>query len=126
MKTIFTLSLFFSLPMKDILIFNILFKWKYLIALCKAWLLFEKPIKEIKKVTYVAREADKNWIFGAKVRRLAKYSSLKASPYFHPKLRNLPKSDAYFFIFPNYFCRAMRHNPLILNRKNIVMYTHQH
>ena len=112
--------------MKEFLIFNLLYKWKYLIASCKAWLLFEQPIEAIKKITYVARDADKNWIFGAKIRRLSRFSGLNASPYFHAKLRNLPKSDAYFFIFPNYFCRAIRHNPFILNRKNIVMYTHQH
>lgn len=109
---------------KEILIFNILFKWKYRIASVKAWMLFEKPKPSIKSITYVARDADKTWIFGAKVRRLAKHSLLNAKPYFHAKLRNLPQSDAYFFIFPNYFCRAMRHNPFILNRKNIVMYTH--
>lgn len=112
--------------MKEHLIFNILFKWKYQIASLKAWLSFEKDIKGINSITYVARDADKDWIFGAKVRRLSKFSKLNAKPYFHAKLRNLPQTDAYFFIFPNYFCRAIRHNPFILNRKNIVMYTHQH
>ena len=111
---------------KEIIIFNTLFKWKYLIAYAKSWLLFKKKQTVINSVTYVARDADKSWIFGAKVRRLSKHSSLNAKPYFHAKLRNLPHSDAYFFIFPNYFCRAIRHNPFILNKKNIVMYTHQH
>lgn len=111
---------------KEILIFNVLYKWKYLIAIAKAKLLFERTVKEVSSITYVAREADKDWIFGAKVRRLARHSALNAKPYFHAKLRNLPKTDAYYFIFPNYFCRAMRHNPFILNRKNIVMYTHAH
>lgn len=111
---------------KEILIFNVLYKWKYLITLAKAKLLFEPTVKKVNSISYVAREADKDWIFGAKVRRLARHSSLNTKPYFHAKLRNLPKTDAYYFIFPNYFCRAMRHNPFILNRKNIVMYTHAH
>jgi len=110
--------------MKERIAFAFLFKWKYLIAICKAKLLFEKPITEVKKITHVAREADKSWIFGAKVRRLSKYSTLDALPYFHNRLKDIPKSDGFFFIFPNYFCRAIRHNPFILNRKNIVMYTH--
>jgi glycosyltransferase involved in cell wall biosynthesis len=111
---------------KEVFIFNLLYKWKYLIAMLKALLLFDDTNTSVKSITYVAREADKSWIFGAKVRRLSKFSRLNARPYFHAKLRNLPKTDAYFFIFPNYFCRAMRHNPFILNKKNIVMYTHQH
>ncbi|MGB2129027.1 MAG: glycosyltransferase family 4 protein [Flavicella sp.] len=110
--------------MREFLIFFILYKWKYRIAQIKAWLLFEKTNTEITSLTYVAREADKKWIFGAQIRRLSGFSKLNAQPYFHAKLRNLPKSDGYFFIFPNYFCRAIRHNPFILNRKNIVMYTH--
>ena len=108
------------------ILFVLIFKWKYRIAAFKAWLLFEKPPKAIKSITYVAREADKKWIFGAQVRRLSNYSRLNSQPYFHAKLRDIPQSDAYFFIFPNYFCRAMRHNPFLLNRKNIVMYTHAH
>ena len=35
--------------------------------------------KEIKTITYVARTSDQHWIFGAKVRRLAKFSTLKAT-----------------------------------------------
>ena len=111
---------------KEEIIFNLLYKWKYLIAIAKAFLLFDKTNTSVTNITYVAREADKTWIFGAKVRRLSKFSTLNAKPYFHAKLRDLPKTDAYFFIFPNYFCRAIRHNPFILNRRNIVMYTHQH
>jgi len=106
------------------IIFTLLFKWKYWIAI-----LYSKFLKKSKKsvftsITYVAREADKDWIFGAKVRRLAKFSGLHSTTYFHNRLRNLPDSDGYFFVFHQYFYRAMRHNPKILNRKNIVMFTH--
>ena len=106
------------------IIFNLLYQWKYLLAFQKAKS-FPKPTSEaIKTLTYVARESDQNWIFGAKVRRLAKFSQLKAQTYFHDRLRDLPDSDGYFFVFHQYFYRAMRHNPQILNKKNIVMYTH--
>ena len=106
------------------IIFTLLFKWKYWIAI-----LYSKFLKKSKKsvftsITYVAREADKDWIFGAKVRRLAKFSGLHSSTYFHNRLRDLPDTDGYFFVFHQYFYRAMRHNPKILNKKNIVMFTH--
>jgi glycosyltransferase involved in cell wall biosynthesis len=106
------------------IIFNLLYKWKYLLAFQKAKSLPKPKNNSVETITYVARESDKNWIFGAKVRRLAKHSKLKASTYFHDGLRDLPDSDGYFFVFHQYFYRAMRHNPQILNKKNIVMYTH--
>jgi len=110
--------------LKEKIIFNLLYKWKYLLAFQKAKS-FPKPTsKQLQTITYVARESDKDWIFGAKVRRLSKFSKLKASTYFHDGLRDLPDSDGYFFVFHQYFYRAIRHNPQILNKKNIVMYTH--
>lgn len=110
--------------MKETIIFNLLYKWKYLIAILKSKFLKKEKNTSLETITYVAREVDKDWIFGAKVRRLTKFSSLKATSYYHNKLRNLPDSDGYFFIFHHYFYRAIRHNPQILNKKNIVMFTH--
>ena len=112
--------------MKEYLIFNIIYKWKYLVAILKSKFIKIEKKTTIDKLVYVAREADKNWIFGTKVRRLSQHSDLNASPYFHAKLRNLPDADGYYFIYPHYFCRAMRHNPQILRKKNIVMFTHAH
>ena len=106
------------------IIFTLLFKWKYLIAILHSRFLKQNRKSVFTSITYVAREADKDWIFGAKVRRLAKFSSLNSNTYFHNRLRDLPDSDGYFFVFHQYFYRAMRHNPKILNRKNIVMFTH--
>ena len=106
------------------IIFTMLFKWKYLIAILHSRFLKQNKKSVFTSITYVAREADKDWIFGAKVRRLAKFSSLNSNTYFHNRLRDLPDSDGYFFVFHQYFYRAMRHNPKILNRKNIVMFTH--
>ena len=95
-----------------------------MIAILHAKFLKKNKNIAFKSITYVAREADKDWIFGAKVRRLAKFSGLNAIPYFNNRLRDLPDSDGYFFVFHQYFYRAMRHNPKILNKKNIVMFTH--
>jgi glycosyltransferase involved in cell wall biosynthesis len=111
--------------LKEQLIFNLLYKWKYLIAFLKAKSIKKKTSEKISSITYVAREADKDWIFGAKVKRLAKFSKLQSTTYFHNGLRSLPDSDGYFFIFHQYFYRAMRHNPKILNKRNIVMFTHE-
>ena len=106
------------------IIFTLLFKWKYLIAILHSKFLKKNKKSVFTSITYVAREADKDWIFGAKVRRLAKFSGLNSKTYFHNRLRDLPDSDGYFFVFHQYFYRAIRHNPKILNRKNIVMFTH--
>lgn len=111
--------------MKEKIIFTLLYQWKYLIAIIRSKFYHKEKNNTVKKLIYVAREADKDWVFGAIVTRLAKFSSLDASTYFHPKLRNLPNADGYFFVFPHYFLRAMRHNPQILQKKNIVMYTHE-
>ncbi len=106
------------------IIFTLLFKWKYWFAILHSKFLKKNKKSVITSITYVAREADKDWIFGAKVRRLAKFSGLDSNTYFHNRLRDLPDSDGYFFVFHQYFYRAIRHNPKILNRKNIVMFTH--
>ncbi len=109
---------------KERLYFMIVHKWKYLWAMF--WSRFySKPIsKTVKKTAFIARVKDKDWIFGAKVRRLSKYSSLDAAPHYHNKLRDLPDVDGYFYIYQNYFCRCIRSTPSILKKKNIVMFTH--
>lgn len=106
------------------LYFLIFHKWKYIVAIIYSKF-YKKPIDRIiNKVVYVAREKDKEWIFGAKVRRLSRYSSLNAEVYYHNKLRHLPNADAYYYIYQNYFCRCLRSTPGILGKKNIVMFTH--
>ena len=95
-----------------------------MIAIFQSKFIKKEKKSDFKTITYVAREADKDWIFGAKVNRLASFSGLDSTPYFHDRLRDLPDSDGYFFVFHQYFYRAIRHNPKILNKKNIVMFTH--
>ncbi|MDW5288810.1 glycosyltransferase family 4 protein [Formosa sp. PL04] len=104
------------------LYFTVFHKWKYLLAILLSK--FHSKSKSMEKLVYVAREKDKDWIFGAKVRRLSKFSGLNASTYFHNKLKNLPDADGYYFIYQNYFCKCIRSTPSILNKKNIVMFTH--
>lgn len=106
------------------LYFLVFHKWKYIIAILKSKLYKNPIIKTVDKVVYIAREKDKDWIFGAKVRRLSRYSSLNAETYYHNKLKCLPDADAYYYIYQNYFCRCIRSTPNILNKKNIVMFTH--
>ncbi len=108
--------------MGEQLYFALMHKWKYVIAIFKSK--FHKSPESIQKLVYVAREKDKDWIFGAKVRRLSRYSSLDATTHYHDKLRDLPKADGYFFIYQNYFCRCIRSTPSILKKKNVVMFTH--
>jgi glycosyltransferase involved in cell wall biosynthesis len=108
---------------KETLYFNLFHKWKYLIAIFVANF-FKSSKDRVEKIIYVAREKDKDWIFGAKVRRLSRLSSLQASTYYNNKLRNLPKADGYYFIYQNYFCRCIRSSPSILKRKTVVMFTH--
>lgn len=108
--------------MGEKLYFAVVHKWKYLIAILKSK--FYSSPRVVNKIVYVAREKDKDWIFGAKVRRLSRFSSLNASTHYHNKLRNLPEADGYFFIYQNYFCRCIRSTPSILKKKNVVMFTH--
>ncbi|TVZ55375.1 glycosyltransferase involved in cell wall biosynthesis [Lutibacter sp. Hel_I_33_5] len=108
---------------KEKIIFILFYKWKYLLAILKSKSLKNRS-KKVDSITYVAREADKDWIFGAKVNKLSRSSNLNADVYFHDRLRDLPVTDGYFFVFHQYFYRAIRHNPQILNKRNIIMFTH--
>ena len=68
--------------MLEKLIFFLLYQWKYEIAFLKAKFLTKDASSLKKDITYVAREADKDWIFGAKVNRLSKYSNLNSQTQF--------------------------------------------
>ena len=61
------------------IIFTLLFKWKYWIAILHSKFLKKSKKSVLTSITYVARAADKDWIFGAKVRRLAKFSGLDSN-----------------------------------------------
>lgn len=106
------------------LYFLIVHKWKYLWAIFISKVIARPKIGPVDKVVFVAREMDKEWIFGAKVRRLSSHSALNAKTYYHDKLRHIPDADGYYYIYHNYFCRCIRSTPNVLNKKNIVMFTH--
>jgi glycosyltransferase involved in cell wall biosynthesis len=107
------------------LYFLLVHKWKYFAPIILNFFRNKnKNKKKVESITYVARVKDSSWIFGAKVRRLSKYSSLKSSVHLHNKLRNLPSTDGYYYIYHNYFCRCLRSTPSIIYKKNIVMFTH--
>lgn len=110
--------------LQEQLYFIICHKWKYLWAIFCSKFYVYKASKAIERLVYVAREKDKDWIFGAKVRRLSRYSALNAESYFNNKLRHLPDADGYFYVYQNYFCRCIRSTPSILRKKNVVMFTH--
>jgi len=105
--------------------FHIIYKWKYLLSYIKNLSYVKNIRNKTKSIVYVAAEVDKDWIFGAKVRRLSKFSNLSSSTYFHNLSKHIPTSDGYFYVHPKYFCRAFRKSPHILKGKNIVMFTHE-
>ncbi|TYP70458.1 glycosyltransferase family 4 protein [Aquimarina intermedia] len=110
--------------LKEQLYFLLFHKWKYIIVILQSRFYKNSIKKLVDKVVFVAREKDKGWIFGAKVRRLSRYSSLNAQPYYHNQLKKLPLADGYYYIYHNYFCRCLRSTPSIWRKKNIVMFTH--
>jgi glycosyltransferase involved in cell wall biosynthesis len=111
---------------KERMYFLFVHKWKYLAPIILTFLYKKKTERNVsaKTITYVARVKDKTWIFGAKVRRLSRYSSLESSVHFNDKLRNLPDTDGYYYIYQNYYCRCLRSTPSNVFKKNIVMFTH--
>lgn len=113
-----------SAKIKEQLYFTFVHKWKYIVPIVWSWFVSKNLNKSVKDIVYVAREKDKDWIFGAKVRRLSKFSQLNASTHYHNKLRQIPNADGYYFIYQNYFCRSLRSKPSIVGKKNIIMFTH--
>ena len=109
---------------KENLYFILVHKWKYIVPIIWSWFIKKNINKPVRDIVYIARQKDKDWIFGAKVRRLSKYSELNASIHYHDKLRNIPDADGYYFIYQNYFCRCLRSKPSIVGKKNVVMFTH--
>jgi glycosyltransferase involved in cell wall biosynthesis len=78
----------------------------------------------VRSVTYVVHEHTRNWILGAKARRLSKYSELHANPFYSKTFDDLPQTDGYFFLHPNVYISALQKNSWLIEKKNIVMFTH--
>ena len=114
----------YKAPLSERLYFIVVHKWKYLWAIFLSNFYTKDNTNIVRKVIYLARVKDKDWIFGAKVRRLSKHSSLEATTHFNDKFKNIPDADGYYHIYQNHFCRAIRRKPNILNKRNVVMFTH--
>ncbi len=97
------------------------FGWKYHHILWKKTPGFSGKVTTLN---YVVHENTKDWILGAKARRLSRYSNKKSEVFYSATFDDLNTVDAYFFLHPNLFIRALRKNAWLLEKKCIVMFTH--
>jgi len=76
------------------------------------------------KYLFVTHKDTKGWILEAKAIRLSKFCQLESEVHYSDSFRNLPDASGYFFLHQKYFARALKYNPGLTKRKNIVMFTH--
>lgn len=98
------------------------YKWKYIFSKILSPLYKNK--KPPEKYLFITHNDTRGWILEAKAKRLSKYCPLPSMVYYSDSFRNLPDSAGYFFLHQKYFARALKYNPGISKRKNIVMFTH--
>lgn len=98
------------------------FKWKYVIS--KLFSFFYPSIAKNDELLFVTHIGTKNWILGAKARRLSRHTPLKSRVFYSNNFKKLPDCKSYFFLHHKYFARAVRYNPFILKRQTVVMFTH--
>lgn len=75
-------------------------------------------------VCFVAKKATEDWILGAKARRLSKFSQKSVGVSFIQKDSEVLSAEGYFYLQHNTFSRILKRKPEILEKKNIVMFTH--
>ncbi|TLX77128.1 glycosyltransferase family 4 protein [Labilibacter sediminis] len=80
--------------------------------------------EKVNSIHYVVHEGTKDWILGAKARRLSKYSNRDASVFYSTKFNDLKPADAYFFLHPNLYIKSLQRNAWLKHCKCIVMFTH--
>jgi glycosyltransferase involved in cell wall biosynthesis len=98
------------------------FKWKYLPA--KILSFFYPSIASNDELLFVTHEGTKEWILGAKARRLSRFTPIKSKVFYSKNLKDLSDHKLYFFLHQKYFARAIRYNPFVLKRQSVVMFTH--
>jgi glycosyltransferase involved in cell wall biosynthesis len=98
------------------------FKWKYSLTFLFRFLYRNSPPPN--KFLFVTHNDTKGWILEAKAIRLSTFCDLPSEVYYSDTFRNLPDSEGYFYLHQKYFARALKYNPGITKRKNIVMFTH--
>lgn len=100
----------------------LVFGWKYTGSLLRK--ADKGSIKKVEKLSYVTHSNTEKWILGAKARRLARNSDLDTSISYTSNYKDLNEADAYFFLHPNIFAKSLQKNPKLVDKKNIVMFTH--
>jgi len=95
--------------------------WKYTKA--SRYSVGEK-VNSADSVCFVANKGTEKWILGAKARRLSKYSEKSVGVSFITKDAEVLQADGYFYLHHNSFSQMLQAKPEMLEKKNIVMFTH--
>lgn len=95
--------------------------WKYTKALRYK---VSSKVSSADTICFVAKKATENWILGAKARRLSKYSSKSIGVSFITKNSEVLPADGYFYLHHSPFSQMLQDKPEILEKKNVVMFTH--
>jgi glycosyltransferase involved in cell wall biosynthesis len=98
------------------------FKWKYILSKI-AGVVFKNNVPP-DKYFFVTHKDTIGWILEAKAIRLSKFCQLASEVHYSESFRNLPDAKGYFYLHQKYFARALKYNPGLTKRKNIVMFTH--
>lgn len=99
----------------------LIFGWKYTGVLLTKRQNEKTPINTLN---YVVHENTRDWILGAKARRLSRYSNKKSDVFYSSKFDDLNVVDGYFFLHPNVYSKSLSNNKWLVNKKCIVMFTH--
>jgi glycosyltransferase involved in cell wall biosynthesis len=97
------------------------FKWKYLLQKIKAPIINKHYTNNFLFITHTG---SKDWILGAKARRLSANFIGKSEVIYSSKFKNIPIAPGYFFLHQKYFAKALRNNPHLRFANTIVMFTH--
>lgn len=95
--------------------------WKYTKAMRYK---VEAKVDFADSICFVAKKATENWILGAKARRLSRYSSKSVGVSFIENDSEVLNADGYFYLHHSPFSQMLQTKPEILEKKNIVMFTH--
>jgi hypothetical protein len=77
-----------------------------------------------QEILFVTHHSTKGWILDAKAKRLSCFFPGSSRVHYSNKFMFLPDATGYFYLHQKYFARALKYNPHIRKRKNIVMFTH--
>lgn len=95
--------------------------WKYTNAMRYK---IEHKISSAQTISFVTHKSTEDWILGAKARRLSRYSKKSKGVSLISKDAKVMDVDGYFYLHHNNFSLVLKNNPEILEKKNVVMFTH--